>query len=131
MTDLKLGKEWKWPSPLDLDEWEAKIRARHTRSISPGNQLMLIRAVRSQRKVIEKLAKLLALPGAAPDEVKRAHRVESDSLDPGSVDEVAGDGSYHLEMLDDNACLIDLGPDRFTLFWDRKRKAIVVRREML
>ena len=58
---MVIGKEWKWPSPDDLTDWEAKIRARHTRSISPGNQLMLIRAVRSQRKVIEKLVKMLAL----------------------------------------------------------------------
>jgi len=57
---MKLGNAWRWPSPEELVEWEAKIRQRHTRSISPGNQLMLIRAVRSQRKTIEKLARLLA-----------------------------------------------------------------------
>jgi hypothetical protein len=56
----RLGKSWQWPTPEELVDWEAKITQRHTRAISPGNQLLLIRAVRGQRKVIEKLTKLLA-----------------------------------------------------------------------
>lgn len=62
---MKYGKEWKWPSDTDLIAWEDKVRGRNglVRSISPGNILMLIRAVRGQRKVIEKLAKLLAMEG--------------------------------------------------------------------
>lgn len=58
---MNIGKKWMWPSPEELIEWETAIRRKHTRAIGPGNQLLLIRAVRSQRKCIEKLVKLLAI----------------------------------------------------------------------
>ncbi len=51
--------QWAWPTPEELVEWEKKVTAKHTRSVSPGNLLLLIRTVRSQRKVIEKLTRLL------------------------------------------------------------------------
>ena len=60
---MNIGKAWQWPTAEELVEWEAKIKHSHSRAISPGNQLMLIKAVRSQRKCIEKLVKLLAQNG--------------------------------------------------------------------
>lgn len=57
---MNIGKAWQWPTEIELVEWETKVKDKHKRSIGPGNQLLLIRAVRSQRKCIEKLVKLLA-----------------------------------------------------------------------
>lgn len=64
---MNIGKEWHWPNDHELIEWEAKVRGRNgnRRLLSPGHTLMLIRAVRSQRKCIEKLAKLLAAEQSA------------------------------------------------------------------
>jgi hypothetical protein len=56
---VKPPRMWQWPNDVELAEWEAKLAGRK-RSLSPGHQLMMVRAIRGQRKSIERLARLLS-----------------------------------------------------------------------
>lgn len=64
-----------------------------------------------------------------PAEPAPRHRVSPDSLGKQGIDEVAGVGPYHIELLGDNAAHLELGPDIFTVFYDKKAKCLVVRLE--
>lgn len=54
---VKLGKEWHWPSETVLLDFERQLRV--VGSLKRGPATLLIKAVRSQRLSIEKLAKII------------------------------------------------------------------------
>lgn len=68
-----LGKDWRWPTDDELSEWTLKVTARDKRMLSPGNTLLLIRAVRSQRRAIEKQTKIIAIQQERIDYLEGLH----------------------------------------------------------
>lgn len=61
-------REWQWPTDVELATWEEKLKGRK-RSLSPGNQLLMVRAIRGQRKALERLTHLVGEIPVVPEVV--------------------------------------------------------------